>query len=88
MANYGKKASGIIKRYYDQKDNIMLDKLGRWVTDLYLVETEPKRKKLWGSVEKALQQLEVKQDIIDGIVKERDVQSLAEVIAEIDRVKD
>ncbi len=87
MANFSKKQSGIIKRYYDQKDNIMLEKLGRWITDLYLVETEPKRKKLWASVKKALLQLEVKPDIVDGIVLERDVMSLAEVVAEIDKAK-
>ena len=43
---------GIIGRYYDNRDAIMLEKLGELVTELYLAETDAKRERLWKRAER------------------------------------
>ena len=46
MENYSKHQQGIIKRYYENFDQITLQKLSELVTELYLAEGK-KRDKLW-----------------------------------------
>ena len=48
----------IIKRYYDNRDEIMRQKLGEMVTDLYLAEGK-KRAQLWKRISAALEHLKV-----------------------------
>ena len=52
----------VIKNYYENKDSIMLQRLGELVTDLYLAEGKG-RERIWSRVESTLQNL--------GISKER-----------------
>ncbi len=48
----------IIKRYYDNRDDIMKQKLGDMVADLYLAEGK-KRAQLWKRIVAALENLKV-----------------------------
>ncbi len=57
----------IIKRYYKNRDGLMLQKLGELTTDLYLAEGK-KRARLWGRVMAALTNLGVDPARIDRIV--------------------
>ena len=72
--NYQK---GVISRYYDHLDTIMLQKVGELVTELYLAETPAKRQRLWQRVEKAMTKLKIPPAIHDHIMKKQDVQILA-----------
>jgi hypothetical protein len=56
-----------IKNYYDNKEAIMLQRLGEMVTDLYLAEGK-KRKQLWERAANALEKLRVPKDQIEHIV--------------------
>ena len=73
-SNYQKK---VISGYYANLDNIMLGKVSELVTELYLADTENKRKKLWARVEKAMNNLKIPPVIKAHILEKQDVQILA-----------
>ena len=58
-----KHQQSIVKRYYDNLDTVLLQRLGEKVTDLYLAEGK-KRAKLWDNVAVALEKLGVPQSRI------------------------
>jgi len=55
----------------------MLDKLGELVTELYLADTQAKKKRLWERANKAMVKLKVPPAIIDHIMEKKDVEVLA-----------
>ena len=57
-------------------------RLGELVTELYLADTDAKKKKLWERVEKAMMKLEVPATILEHILAKRDVQILAKNVQE------
>jgi len=67
----------VISGYYENIGNISLQKLGELVSELYLADTEGKRKRLWDRVHKAMVQLKVKPAIIEHIMGKKDVEILA-----------
>ena len=69
--------AGVISRYYDNLDTIMLRKLGELVTELYLADTDAKQNRLWQRAKKAMAKLQVKPAIIAHIMERRDVEILA-----------
>lgn len=69
----------IIKRYYNNKDDIMLQKLGELVTELYLSEGK-KRATVWKRIVAALTNLKVPQAKIDQIFEKNDPAFLAKFL--------
>lgn len=63
-SNYQQRA---IKNYYDNRDAIMIQRLGEMLTDLYLAEGQS-RKRIWERAATALKKLGVKPDRIGAIV--------------------
>ena len=57
----------IIKRYYNNRDEIMRQKLSEMVTDLYLAEGK-KRAQLWKRITAALENLKVPTAQIEALV--------------------
>ncbi|TVQ31950.1 MAG: hypothetical protein EA376_08160 [Phycisphaeraceae bacterium] len=74
---------GIVKRYYDNRDTIMANKLAELVSDLALCESEKKAASLWKRVEKALAGAKVEPKRIARIVEDRDVKELAKLAGEL-----
>lgn len=74
--------NNVISNYYDNLDTIMLQKLSELVTDLYLADTEAKKKRLWQRAEKAMQKLKIKPAIINHIIAKKDPQILAKNLKE------
>ena len=70
----------IIKRYYENKPEIMRQKLSELVTDLYLAETEKKRESIWNRVILALRNLKVPEARINALVERHDPAALARFI--------
>jgi len=64
----------VIRNYYDNKDAIMLQRLGELVTDLYLAEGKA-RERIWTRVVSALENLKIPQKRIDHL-READNPSL------------
>ena len=74
---------GIVNRYYEHRDTIMLGKLGEAVSELYLCDSEAKAKKLWKSVETALTNLKVPPARAAKLIASRDVKGLAALLQEV-----
>lgn len=73
---------GIISNYYNQLDTIMLTKLQELVSELYLADTDAKKKRLWERVQKAMVKLKVPPTIAEHIMAKRDLQVLAKNVQE------
>ncbi len=73
----------IIKRYYNNQDTLMAQRLAELVGELYLSQGK-KRQKAWASAVAAMQKLGVPQPRIDHLVKQDDAALLAEVVKELE----
>ena len=67
----------IIKRYYDNRDEIMLNRLGELVSELYLAEGASKLDRLWKRIATALKNLGTPPDVATHILQTRDPEVLA-----------
>ena len=67
----------IIKRYYENKPEIMRQKLNELVTDLYLAETPKKREMIWKRVVLALKNLNVPEKQVSALISHADPVVLA-----------
>ena len=68
----------IIKNYYEQRENIALQRVQELVTELFLSEGK-KRNTQWDRLEKHLLKLEVKQETIDALREKDDPQLVAKL---------
>jgi hypothetical protein len=75
--DYSEHQQRIITKYYNQLDTIMLQKLQELVPELYLADTEAKRKRLWERVHKAMLNLKIPDQIVEHIMAQKDVETLA-----------
>jgi hypothetical protein len=82
MDNYTKHQQGIIKRYYQNIDQITWQKLSDLVGDLYLAQGK-KRDKLWQTAAKHMEKLEVPKDRIANILEKKDPEMLARLVKEL-----
>jgi hypothetical protein len=78
-SHYQKK---VISRYYQNIDQVALQRLGELVTELYLADTDKKKDRLWGQVQKAMENIKVQPVIAEHILKTRDVKILAKNLAD------
>ena len=74
---------GIVKRYYEYRDTLALQRLGEIVSDLYVATSEARIARQWSSVQKHLLAAGVHRHQAETIVAERDLGALAKVIAEL-----
>ena len=77
MPDYTPHQKKIIERYYDNRDHIMLDRLGEIVTELYLAESDKARKRLWSRAAKAMKALKVPPRLIEHILAQKKPEILA-----------
>lgn len=82
MAQLTRHQQSIVKRYYDNLDTVLLQRLGEQVTDLYLAEGK-KRAKLWESVATSLEKLGVPKSRIDHVRGSDDARQLATLLQEL-----
>jgi mannitol/fructose-specific phosphotransferase system IIA component (Ntr-type) len=69
----------IIKRYYNNRDQIMTQKLSELTTELYLAEGK-KRQQVWKRITTALSQLGVEPEKIERLVNTDNPAQLAEFL--------
>ncbi len=74
---YSRYQQGVIKRYYDHQDTILLGRLQELVTELYLTVSESKKEKLWQRAEDAMARLKVPKKLIEHIIGKKDPSILA-----------
>ncbi len=82
MTQLTKHQKSIVKRYYDNLETVLLQRLGEQVTDLYLAEGK-KRAKLWQSIEGSLTKLGVPKSRIDRVRDSDDARQLATLLQEL-----
>jgi hypothetical protein len=81
--HYTSYQKGIIKRYYEHKDDILNQRLGEIVSDLYLTGTPAKAARLWKSAHKALLGAGANKARVEKLVAERNVEALAALVNEL-----
>ncbi|MEQ9459759.1 MAG: hypothetical protein RIG82_02235 [Phycisphaeraceae bacterium] len=74
---------GIVKRYYEHKDTIALDKLQEVVSELYLAESDAKRKKLWAAAAIALKNAGATPADIERVTTHDDPAKLASLVTRL-----
>lgn len=74
---------GIIRRAYDHKDTIALQRLSEVVSDLYVAEGGKGVQKLWTSARIALVKLAPEDPRVAKVLASRDVSQLAKLVGEL-----
>lgn len=82
MAERSKYQQNIIRNYYDNRENISLQRAQEIVTELYLSEGK-KREKYWKSLEGHLLKLDVKQQTIDHLIAQDDPMLVAKLVEKL-----
>lgn len=77
MAEHTPHQEKIIAGYYEHKSEIMLAKLEKIVSELYLADSDKKRDRLWTRVAGAMKALNVPKSTADHILKTRQAELLA-----------
>ena len=72
----------IIRRYYENQGDIMLQRLSELVGDLYLAEGKS-RSRLWQRTEGAMRQMNVPPDRVQHILKSDNPSLLASLVKEL-----
>jgi len=80
--DYSKHQRNIIKNYYENYDQIQLQKLQEQLTELYLAEGKA-REKRWKNIIAALENLKVPASRIEHVRKSDDPQLLGKLIEEL-----
>ena len=73
----------VIRRYYQNREAASTQRLGEIVTELYLAESEKKVARLWQQVEKLLANAGANEKWIAGVVKDRNLEALAEIVKDL-----
>jgi hypothetical protein len=79
MANYSRYQQNIIKKYYENRDAIALQRAQELVTELYLA-TGKKREKHWQSLANYLLKLGVRQATIDHLREQDNPELVANLV--------
>ena len=74
---------GIVNRYYEHKDALMIQKLGEIVSDLYLCTNPKKAEQLWERAHKALLNAGANKVRVEKLMKDRHLGRLAELVKEL-----
>jgi hypothetical protein len=82
MAKHTPYQEKIIRRYYENKDDIMVQKLSELVTDLYLAEGKSK-KRVWERIAAALTNLKIPDAQIQHLVKADNPTLVANLVKEL-----
>ncbi len=80
MPDYSEHQKGIIKRYYEHRDTLALQKLAEIVSNLYVETNEGKMKRAWKSVRAQMIAAGVPEKEADAIVDDRDLGAVARIV--------
>jgi len=74
---------GVVKRYYEHKDDLMVQKLGELVGDLFLSPGPKESDRLWERAKKALLNAGGNKARVETICRNRDLEGLAKIVQQI-----
>lgn len=84
--DYSKYQQKVIKRFYDNREQIDDQKLSELVTSLYLA-TDKQKPKLWQRAKDILDRMELPQSRVDHVMESEDAAVLAKVVEELQNGK-
>ncbi|WP_145425099.1 hypothetical protein [Symmachiella dynata] len=84
MPERSKYQQKVIKRFYDNREQIDQQRLSELVTNLFLAEGKKKRATLWEKASETMLRLGVPQSRVDHVVAQADPAMLAEVVKEVE----
>ena len=84
MADHSDYQKKIIRRFYDNREQVDEQRLAELVTNLYLTEGQKKLEKLWTQAEETMVRLRVPKSRVEHLMKARDPALIAEVVKEIE----
>jgi hypothetical protein len=82
MKKFSKFQQQVIKRYYDNREQIDDQRLSELVTNLYLA-TPKKAEKMWQTAQDLMERLKIPKSRIDHVIEKRDVAILAAVVQDL-----
>jgi hypothetical protein len=71
----------IIRNYYENRDDLMIQSLSEVVSELYLTSNDRARTQLWRRAETAMRNLKVAEPEIARIVQNHDLGALAKLVS-------
>ncbi|WP_166820328.1 hypothetical protein [Thalassoroseus pseudoceratinae] len=83
MADHSEHQKKIIKRYYDNRDDIDQERLSEMVTNLYLSDSAKQKDRIWQRAEETMLRLGVPESRVAHILAEKNPAILAEVVADL-----
>ncbi len=84
MTERSKFQKNIIRNYYDNRDNIALQRAQEIISELYLSDGK-KRQRYWKNLETHLLKLGTKQATIDHLIEQDDPQLAARLVERLDK---
>ena len=78
-----RRQSSIVKRYYDNLDTIVANRLQEAVTELYLTESEKKLASLWKKVKTQLDKTPAEPALVQQSGETGDVEKLAKLVNDL-----
>lgn len=84
--DYSRYQQKVIKRFYDNREQIDDQKLSELVTNLYLA-SDKQKPKLWQRAREIMERMEIPQSRIDHVVASEDAAVLARVVEELQNGK-
>ncbi|MCA9062276.1 MAG: hypothetical protein KDA96_04435 [Planctomycetaceae bacterium] len=84
--DYSRYQQGVIKRYYENKDQIDEQRLSELVTNLYLAPPK-KAAKMWETAEELMTRMKLPATRIAHVIESKDPAVLARVVEELQKGK-
>lgn len=81
--NYSSYQKGIIKRFYEHRETLALQKLAETVSDLYLETSDSKRSRAWRAAHSQMLAAGIHPHQADAIFADQDLGALARLVAEL-----
>ncbi len=82
MAKHSPYVEGIIRRHYQNQDQILLQRLSELVSDLYLAEGK-KRATLWKRTAEILERLKIPNSRVEHVRQSDDPELVAKLLSEL-----
>jgi len=74
---------GIVRRYYEHKDDLAHQRLSEIVSELYLCEDPKKAERLWQRAQSALLDVGASKARVERLLASRDLKALAALVNEL-----
>ena len=84
MMEYTSYQTHVIKRYYNNRESIAVQKLSELTTELYLAEGK-KRQQIWKRISTALAQLGIASEKIEQMVQADNPEQLAKLVEKLQK---